>query len=483
MADTPSSQPPRRIFKAKLNRWQFVILNLVSGLLGLGSFFYFGLFHPQYFGVLIVILIFLMIVGYVLRILRFNDISAETQINFLKSGNMFFAQGWLLWLAPSSSSVDSSWNEVASFMGSMDRGTRMKLIGRNLLRYFLVLVVLIAIIFAYNYFQSSSQEKALENLPPTTANFALSLGNNESTTLSMTVPGEYSTDGFIFPAFSTGKKTPTISFYSQPATEENLNNLAQQTILNTETQQHYADGDQITTTNTTSTFLGYPAWIITSTSDRPAKTIVFQVGSSTNMIEIEIIYSSGDPASEHQQVDGIINSIKIAATSSSQVIDTSGWQTYHNAVYGYTISYPSDASVQYNTLKNGNTEAGIDTTPAVSPTEANQIVITINTSTFPDALTDASVDIMPSDYYVGATGMGIGDKIVTSTFVLTGVSYPASGIDSSNDDGSIFMDAQVGKVEVGYAFSSADLKPIGEPEFLQVQNELLAIIGTLRFDK
>jgi hypothetical protein len=45
------------------------------------------------------------------------------------------------------------------------------------------------------------------------------------------------------------------------------------------------------------------------------------------------------------------------------------------------------------------------------------------------------------------------------------------------------MDARVGEVEVGYSFSSADLKAISEPEFSEVQNELLAIIGTLHFDK
>jgi len=170
-------------------------------------------------------------------------------------------------------------------------------------------------------------------------------------------------------------------------------------------------------------------------------------------------------------------------TSSSPIIDTSGWQTYHNTVYGYTISYPPDASIQYDTLQNGNTEAGVDTVPANHPAEANEILIMINTSTFPDVLTAASVDIMPSEYYVGATGMGIGDKAINSTFVFDDVAYSANGIDSSADDGSIFMDAQVGKVEVGYAFSSADLKAINEPEFSEVQNELLAIIGTLHFDK
>jgi len=169
--------------------------------------------------------------------------------------------------------------------------------------------------------------------------------------------------------------------------------------------------------------------------------------------------------------------------SSSPTIDTAVWQTYHNTIYGYTISYPPDANIQYNNLQDGNTEAGVDTVPANSPAGANQIVISINTSTFPDVLTAASVDIMPSQYYVGATGMGIGDKTINSTFVFDDVAYPANGIDSSADDGSIFMDAQVGKVEVGYAFSSADLKAINETEFSEVQNELLAIIGTLHFDK
>lgn len=254
-----------------------------------------------------------MIAGYAIRIFRFNDISADTQNKLLGSGNMFLVSGWLPFIAPSASSSDGQLNEVATAMG--DRSTRMKLMKRNLFRLFIFLVVVIAGVLIYNYFLLSSQEKALDNLPPKTANFVLSLGNNESTTLSMTVPGEYSTDGFLTTFFSTGKNTPTISFYSEPATEENLNRLAQQTILDTETQEHYADGNQLTTTNTTSTFLGYPAWIITSVSDVPAKTIVFQVGSSTNMIEIKIIYSQGDPTSEHQQVDSILNSIKITTST------------------------------------------------------------------------------------------------------------------------------------------------------------------------
>jgi hypothetical protein len=187
---------------------------------------------------------------------------------------------------------------------------------------------------------------------------------------------------------------------------------------------------------------------------------------------------------EVQQSHSPVVSVNSVTNSSSQTIDTSGWQTYHNAMYGYTISYPPDATIQYDTLQQSNdSPGGMQLSPADSPAEANDILISINTSTYPDVLTNASVSISPSEFYVGATGVGIGDNIVSSTFLLDGSIYTANGVDGSADDGSMFMDAQVGKVEIGYTFSPTDLKAIGEPEFSEVQNELLAIIKTFGLDK
>jgi hypothetical protein len=182
-------------------------------------------------------------------------------------------------------------------------------------------ILYLGIDLGINYYASIQVEKQLQSQPSTTAHIVLSLGDNESTTLTMIVPPEYvggdqSGAGSIVPAFSLHKDTPNIGFYSEPATQDKLNSTAQQTILDSETQIHYADGNQITVNVATTTFLGYPGWVMTSKSDTSAKTILFQVGSSTNMIEIRIIYSSSDPADERQQIDGIINSIKISTSSS-----------------------------------------------------------------------------------------------------------------------------------------------------------------------
>ncbi len=311
--DDQNPRLPKRPFKGRITRFQFIVLNVIFLVVFGGSFIFLLLEDPADTGLMAGIIVVWMIAGFVIRIFRFNDISAETQKGLLGSGNMFLTSGWLALIAPSASSSEGQLQGVAAAMG--DKSTRMRLMGRNFLRLLIVYAIFIAGILAYNHFLIASHEKAAQNLPPKTANFVLSLGSNGSTTLSMTVPGEYSTNGFITPFFSTGKDTPSISFYSEPATEGNLNNAVRQTIANTETQVHYLDGSKLTATDTTSTFLGYPAWVITSVSDRPAKTIVFQVGSSTNMIEIEIIYSPTDPASEHQQVEGIINSMKIVTST------------------------------------------------------------------------------------------------------------------------------------------------------------------------
>ena len=116
----------------------------------------------------------------------------------------------------------------------------------------------------------------------------------------------------------------------------------------------------------------------------------------------------------------------------------------------------------------------------VAPTEADAVTITINTSTYPDILSDADVTIIPVTLYIGSTGLGIGDRIVSSTFIMNGGTYQANGIDGSADDGSMYMDAQVGKLDIHYLFAPADHRAISEPEFSAVQNELLAIIKTFQ---
>lgn len=180
---------------------------------------------------------------------------------------------------------------------------------------------------------------------------------------------------------------------------------------------------------------------------------------------------------ESQQPHSPSTSVNSTTNSSSQAVDTSGWPTYQNALYGYAISYPSDATIQYDTYE----QPGGFPVIAPAPAKANEIIISINTSTYPDVLADAEVDVLPSEDYVGATGLGIGDKIVSSIFILDGSAYTAKGVDGSADDGSIFMAARVGKLEIGYRFSPADIKPMGDPEFSEVQNELLAIIKTFHF--
>jgi hypothetical protein len=321
MADNIPPREPWRFDKAKLNRWQFITLSLALGILSFAAIISLVYFAPAYAPGLVAIFAFLLIIaGYVLRMLRLNDISPDTQMKFWKSGNMFFVGGWMRLLAPSSSSSEGSLDEVVSSPEFSSRGERMKLIGRNFLRWFIVYIVLMAIIFGYWQYSSWSTEQRVLNQPSTSANVVLSLGNNESTTLSMTVPGGYvggdqSGAGTIFPTSSLDRETPSIGFYSQPATLANINSLKQQTILDTETQIHYADSDKLTVDTATGTFLGYPALVMTSKSDRPSKTIVFRIGSSTNMIEIRIIYSSSNPASEQQVVDDILSSIKSSNNS------------------------------------------------------------------------------------------------------------------------------------------------------------------------
>ena len=209
-------------------------------------------------------------------------------------------------------------------------------------------------IFGYSLYASRLTEQQVLNQPLTTAHLVLSLGNNESTTLSMAVPGGYVAGfdvgaGTIFPTSSLGRETPNVGFYSEVASQDSLNRSAQQTILDTETQIHYADADQLTVNTATGTFLGYPAWIMTSKSDRPAETIVFQPASSTNMIEIRIIYSPSDPASENQVVDGILNSITISTS-----IGTSSTRE--------TVAATSSMPVIINQSKKGS----ITTQPSIS---------------------------------------------------------------------------------------------------------------------
>jgi hypothetical protein len=91
------------------------------------------------------------------------------------------------------------------------------------------------------------------------------------------------------------------------------------------------------------------------------------------------------------------------------------------------------------------------------------------------------VTIIPLRFYIGTTGLGIGDKIVSSTFILNGTPFPASGVDSSLDDGSIYMGTQVGQLDIYYEFGSANGQAINEPEFSDVQNALLSIIKTFSF--
>ena len=177
-----NSQASQPKFKVKITRSQFILLNIIFLIVFGGSFIFFLFKDPTNIGLIVGIVIVWMIAGYTIRIFRFNDISADTQNKLLGSGNMFLVAGWLPFIAPSASSSEEQLNEVATAMG--DRSTRMKLMGRNLLRLFIVFVILIAGVFVYNYILLSSHEKALENLPPKTANFVLSLGNNHWVTMS-----------------------------------------------------------------------------------------------------------------------------------------------------------------------------------------------------------------------------------------------------------------------------------------------------------
>jgi len=131
--------------KVKINRWQFFVLNLVLTVLVTGTFLYILFEKPTNYIWEALIVLFVIIATNVLRLLRMNDISADTQIKLWKSGNMAFMQDWISWLAPSSSSPSGSLEKVSSFMA--DRDMRIKTIKRNFLRYVVVYVIIIVVIF------------------------------------------------------------------------------------------------------------------------------------------------------------------------------------------------------------------------------------------------------------------------------------------------------------------------------------------------
>jgi hypothetical protein len=320
--DNIPPQTPRRFPKAKISRWQFIVLNIALLFIFGGSFLFLLFENPINYILIAIIVLVWMVLRYILRILRLNDISADTQNKLWTSGNMFFAQGWLPWFAPSSSSPDGSLNDVS--MSTGDRDSRMKLIGRNFLRYFIVWAILLLIIVALSNFllTRNSSVNQNQNNSTTTPSVVLSLGANESTTLSMVVPPGFEMaggagGGAIFPV--PAANTPTVNFSSLPLSQVNFNNAVQQTLDNSVDNLYETQNSHLPVSTASTTFLGYPAQIITAQNDKSAKTIVFQIGSSTNMIEIAIIYATPDINSENEKIDGIINSIEISNNSSTNI--------------------------------------------------------------------------------------------------------------------------------------------------------------------
>lgn len=161
MTENTPPEVPKKFLKVKINRRQFLLLNICCFVVFGGIFIYLLLYDPTNLGLIIPIIIIWTIVGYVLRILRFNDISVNTQNKLLRSGNMFIASGWLPWIAKSS--PDGSLDNI---IATSDRQTRLKIITHNFLRYLLLfLAILVVVIVAISLL---NQRKAIQTpiVPP-----------------------------------------------------------------------------------------------------------------------------------------------------------------------------------------------------------------------------------------------------------------------------------------------------------------------------